>query len=82
MSMSGFKISLATAFRLSLIIPFLIKPVNEFSDTFELKIKSYCFQHADRAAQGENVVNDPVKSRLVNNLINYSSCGNKEFYNR
>jgi hypothetical protein len=65
--MWGFKILLVTAFLLSLIMPFSIKPVNGLYDISELEsLRAYCFLHADRAAQGENVVNDLIKSGLAN----------------
>lgn len=65
--MLGLKISLATAILLSLIIPFLIKPVNGLYDIDQLTgLRAYCFLHADRAAKGENVVNDLIKSGLAN----------------
>ena len=71
----GLKISLATAILLSLIIPFLIKPVNGLYDIEELKsLRAYCFLHADRAAQGENVVNDLIKSGLANSKYYDWSC--------
>ena len=58
-----------------LIIPFLIKPTNGLYDIGELeKIKAYCFIHADRAAQGENVVNDLIKSGLANSTFYDWSC--------
>jgi len=73
--MSGFKISRPTLSLLSLIIPLLIEPVNGLYDTNELrKILAYCFKHADRAAQGENVVNDLVNSGLVNFTFHDWSC--------
>ena len=70
-----FKISLAIAFLLSLTIPFLIKPINGLYDIDELNgLKAYCFLHADRAAQGENVVNDLIKSGLANSTYYDWSC--------
>ena len=73
--MLGLKISLATAILLSLIIPFLIKPVNGLYDIDELKdLRAYCFLHAERAAQGENVVNDLIKSGLANSTYFDWSC--------
>jgi hypothetical protein len=71
----GFKTSLAIAFTLLLIIPFLIKPVNGLYDIGELEsLRAYCYLHADRAAQGENVVNDLIKSGLANSTYNDWSC--------
>ena len=73
--MLGLKISLATVFLLSLIIPFLIKPINGLYDIDQLKgLRAYCFLHADRAAQGENVVNDLIKSGLANSSYYDWSC--------
>jgi hypothetical protein len=44
---------------LSLTLPFSIKPTNGFYDINQLTdLLAYCYLHADRAAQGENVVND------------------------
>ena len=37
-------------------------------------LRSYCFLHADRAAQGENVVNDLIKSGLANSTYYDWSC--------
>jgi hypothetical protein len=69
------KISLATAFMLSLIIPFLIKPVNGLYDIGELEsLRAYCYLHADRAAKGENVVNDLIKTGLADSRYNDWSC--------
>jgi len=52
--MLGLKISLATIFLLSLIIPFLIKPVNGHYDIGQLQgLRSYCFFHADRAGHNK-----------------------------
>ena len=66
---------LATVFLLSLIIPFLIKPINGLYDIGELEcLKAYCFLHADRAAQGENVVNDLIKSGLADSKYQDWSC--------
>jgi len=71
----GFKTSLAIAFTLLLIIPFLIKPVNGLYDIGELEsLRSYCYLHADRAAKGENVVNDLIKTGLANSTYNDWSC--------
>ena len=75
--MLDLKISIVTVFLLSLIIPFLIKPinVNGLYDTGELtSLRAYCFLHADRAAQGENVVNDLIKSGLANSTYYDWSC--------
>jgi hypothetical protein len=73
--MLGFKISFATIFMFSLIIPFLIKPVNGLYDIGELEsLRAYCFQEAERAAQGENVVNDLIKSGLANSKYQDWSC--------
>jgi hypothetical protein len=64
--MDDFKISLVIVFMFSLIIPFLIKPINGLYDIGELtSLRAYCFLNADRAAQGENVVNDLIKSGLA-----------------
>jgi hypothetical protein len=72
--MLGFKISLATAFMLSLIIPFL-EPVNGLYDISELQsLRAYCFLHADRAAKGEAVVNDLIKSGLADSTYQDWSC--------
>lgn len=73
--MLGLKISLATVFLLTLIIPFLIKPISGLYDIGELQgLRAYCFLHADRAAQGENVVNDLIKSGLANSTYYDWNC--------
>jgi hypothetical protein len=64
-----------TAFLFSLIIPFLIKPINGLYDINELTdLLAYCYRHADRPAQGENVVNDLIKSGLANSTFYDWSC--------
>jgi len=74
-NMLGFKISLTATFLFSLIIPFLIKPVNGLYDIGELEsLRAYCYLHADRAAQGENVVNDLIKTGLANSTYYDWSC--------
>ena len=35
---------------------------------------AYCYLHADRAAQGQNVVNDLIKSGLANSTFYDWSC--------
>jgi hypothetical protein len=71
----AFKISLAIAFTSLLIIPVLIKPVNGLYDIAELEsLRAYCYLHADRAAQGENVVNDLIKSGLASSTFQDWSC--------
>lgn len=71
----AFKISLALAFTSLLIIPVLIKPVNGLYDIAELEsLRAYCYLHADRAAKGENVVNDLIKTGLANSTYNDWSC--------
>jgi hypothetical protein len=73
--MLGLKISLVAAFLFSLLIPFLIKPVNGLYDIGELgSLRAYCFQEAERAAQGQNVVNDLIKSGLANSTYYDWSC--------
>ena len=73
--MLDFKISLVTLFLLSLIIPFLINPINGLYDIGELQgLKAYCFLHAERAAKGENVVNDLIKSGLAKSTYYDWSC--------
>jgi hypothetical protein len=73
--MLDFKISLVTVFLLSLIIPFLTKPINGLYDKNELTdLLAYCYRHADRASQGENVVNDLIKSGLANSTFHDWSC--------
>lgn len=37
-------------------------------------LRAYCFLHADRAAQGENVVNDLTKSGLADSTYHDWSC--------
>jgi hypothetical protein len=60
---------------LSLTLPFLIKPTNGLYDINQLTdILAYCYQYADRAAQGENVVNDLIKSGLANSTYRDWSC--------
>jgi hypothetical protein len=60
---------------LLLIIPFLMKPINGLYDIGELEsLRAYCYLHADRAAQGENVVNDLIKAGLANSTYNDWSC--------
>ena len=62
-------------FLFSSITLFLIKPVNGLYDTGELEsLSAYCYLHADRAAQGENVVNDLIKSGLANSTYYDWSC--------
>jgi hypothetical protein len=56
------------------MIPFLIKSVNGYDINELERIKDYCFEHADRAARGEHVVNDLVKSGLVNSTFYDWSC--------
>jgi hypothetical protein len=66
---------LAIAFTLSLIIPFLINPVNALYDIGELEnLRAYCYLHADRAAKGENVVNDLIKTGLANSTFQDWGC--------
>jgi hypothetical protein len=70
-----FKISISTAFLLLLILPFLIKPINGLYDIDELTdLMAYCYEHADRAAQGQNVINDLIKSDLANSTYYDWSC--------
>jgi hypothetical protein len=78
-----FKILLATAFMLSLVIPFLIKPINGQDYNInqlnrrmdELNsLKAYCYLHADREARGEKVINDLVNSGLANSEYRDLSC--------
>jgi hypothetical protein len=60
---------------LLLIIPFLIRPISGLYDIGELTdILAYCYQHADRTAQGQNVVNDLIKSGLANSTYHEWSC--------
>ena len=73
--MLGFKIFLVTAYLLSLILPFSIKPANGLYDLSELEsLRAYCFLHADTAAKGENVVNDLVNSGLADSTYYNWSC--------
>lgn len=52
---------------------------NEIHDKNELKrIESYCFEHADRAAIGEAVVNDLIKAGLVDSQYYNMTCSNVE----
>jgi len=67
----GFKISLAIAFTLLLIIPFLTKPINGY-DIGEMRtITAYCFLHAD----SPNPIQDLVNQGLVNSTWLTWSCG-------
>ena len=60
---------------LSLILPFSIKPTNGLYDINQLTdLLAYCYLHADRAAQGENVVNDLIKSGVANSTYHDWSC--------
>jgi flagellin-specific chaperone FliS len=62
-----------TVFLFSLI--FLIKPIHGLYDISELEdLRAYCFLHADRAAKGEIVVNDLIKSGLANSTYQDWSC--------
>jgi hypothetical protein len=59
----------------SLILPFLIKPINGLYDIGELTdLMAYCYEHADKAAQGQNVINDLIKSGLANSTYYDWSC--------
>ena len=50
-------------------------PVSGLYDIGELEgLRAYCFLHADRAAQGENVVNDLIKSGLADSKYQDWSC--------
>jgi len=52
---------------------------NEFHNKNELqKIQQYCFEHAERAANGEPVVNDLVKAGLVDSQYYNMACSNIE----
>jgi hypothetical protein len=56
-------------------MPFLINPVNGVYDISELQsLRAYCFLHADRAAKGEAVVNDLIKSGLADSTYQDWSC--------
>ena len=71
----GLRISLAAVLLFSFIIPFLIKPVNGLYDIGELEsLRAYCYLYADRAAKGEIVVNDLIKSGLANSTYYDWSC--------
>jgi hypothetical protein len=60
---------------LLLIIPFLIRPISGLYDIGELTdILAYCYQHADKTAQGQNVVNDLIKSGLANSTFYDWNC--------
>ena len=73
--MLDLKISLAIALMWLLIIPLLTKSVNGLYDIGELEsLRAYCYLHADRAAQGENVVNDLIKSGLASSTFQDWSC--------
>ena len=73
--MFDFKILLAIIFLYSLIIPLSIRPVSGLYDIGELtSLRSYCFLHADRPAQGENVVNDLITAGLANSTYHDWSC--------
>ena len=56
------------------MIPQLVKPINGLNyDLQELeKIKDYCFEHAARAEEAQNLINDLIKSGL---LILHSMIG-------
>jgi hypothetical protein len=72
---SDFKISLVTVFLFSLTLPFLIKQINGLYDIHELTdLLAYCYLHADRAAQGQKVVNDLVESGSANSTYYNWSC--------
>lgn len=50
--------------------------IDEFHNKNELqKIQGYCFEHADRAANGEAVVNDLIKAGLVDSQYYDMTCG-------
>lgn len=51
--------------------------IDEFHNKNVLqKIHDYCFAHADRAANGEAVVNDLIKAGLVDSQYYNLTCGN------
>lgn len=48
-----------------------------FRDVLQ-KIHDYCFEHADRAASGEAVVNDLIKAGLVDSQYYDMTCSSNE----
>jgi len=58
------------------MIPQLVKPINGLNyDLQELeKSKDYCFEHAARAEEAQNLINDLIKSGLVNSTFYDWSC--------
>ena len=53
--------------------------IDEFHNVDVLqKIHDYCFEHADRAANGEAVVNDLIKAGLVDSQYYDMTCSRNE----
>jgi hypothetical protein len=75
-------IGIAILLSLSVVaLLFLTKSVNASHDKYEMeKMRDYCFEHADREAKGEHVVNDLVKAGLVNSTYYDYSCSKVNDY--